>query len=312
MSNNSNDWWEQEVKPTESRENNTISVEQNDTNNWWDQADTYDKYREKGTVRKPEDVELTKYVGHVSLMDAGSTRPRQIVKKEVLSKEYTADIEVELEDGSKIYLTPNEVNDPDINPTLNSKESEIKNKYYLEDGTTNRDIFNKKTQTKVVSRPNFEGSTRIEATIEEEEVTPYEEEVKDTYNLLKELGKGSDKIPEKYRDWEGENPPIELVQDYVADLKYRQEIAKARKEEYDKAVSSFTKDEQEATRIQVEKRKERAETFLDKPEIKDLDIRLESYQNDPRYIQNLKIAKKFENGETLTQGEIKQYQNNAV
>ena len=312
MSNNSTDWWEQEVKPTESRENNTISVEQNDTNNWWDQADTYDKYREKGTVRKPEDVELTKYVGHVSLMDAGSTRPRQIVKKEVLSKEYTADIEVELEDGSKIYLTPNEVNDPDINPTLNSKESEIKNKYYLEDGTTNRDIFNKKTQTKVVSRPNFEGSTRIEATIEEEEVTPYEEEVKDTYNLLKELGKGSDKIPEKYRDWEGENPPIELVQDYVADLKYRQEIAKARKEEYDKAVSSFTKDEQEATRIQVEKRKERAETFLDKPEIKDLDIRLESYQNDPRYIQNLKIAKKFENGETLTQGEIKQYQNNAV
>ena len=312
MPNNSTDWWEQEVKPTESRENNTISVEQNDTNNWWDQADTYDKYREKGAVRKPEDVELTKYVGHVSLMDAGSTRPRQIVKKEVLSKEYTADIEVELEDGSSIYLTPNEVNDPDINPTLNSKESEIKNKYYLEDGTTNRDIFNKKTQTKVVSRPNFEGSTRIEATIEEEEVTPYEEEVKDTYNLLKELGKGSDKIPEKYRDWEGENPPIELVQDYVADLKYRQEIAKARKEEYDKAVSSFTKDEQEATRIQVEKRKERAETFLDKPEIKDLDIRLESYQNDPRYIQNLKIAKKFENGETLTQGEIKQYQNNAV
>ena len=34
MSNNSTDWWEQEVKPTESRENNTISVEQNDTNNW--------------------------------------------------------------------------------------------------------------------------------------------------------------------------------------------------------------------------------------------------------------------------------------
>lgn len=313
MPNNSTDWWEQkELKPTDSRENNNNSVEQNDINNWWDQEDTYDKYREKGAVRKPEGVELTKYVGHVSLMDAGSTRPRQIVEKEVLSKEYTADIEVELEDGSSIYLTPNEVNDPDINPTLNSKESQIKDKYYLEDGTTNRDIFNKKIQTKVVSRPNFEGSTRIEATIKEEEVTPYEKEVKDTYNLLKELGKGSDKIPEKYRDWEGENPPIELVQDYVADLKYRQEIAKARKEEYDKAVSTFTKDEQEATRIQVEKRKERAETFLEKPEIKDLNVRLESYQNDPRYIQNLKIAKKFENGETLTRSEIKQYQNNTV
>ena len=272
----------------------------------------YDKYREKGAVRKPEGVEevtteVQEFYNPYGF--GGGYKPKS---REVKSKEYTADIEVELEDGSKIYLTPNEVNDPDINPTLNSKESEIKNKYYLEDGTTNRDIFNKKTQTKVISRPNFEGSTRIESTIKEEEVTPYEEEIKDTYNLLKELGKGSDKIPEKYRDWEGENPPIELVQDYVADLKYRQEIAKARKEEYDKAVSSFTKGEQEATRLQVEKRKEKAETFLDKPEIKDLSTRLESYQNDPRYIQNLKIAKKFENGETLTQGEIKQYQNNTV
>ena len=61
MSNNSIYWWKQEAEPTESRENNTDSVEQNDTKYWWKQAQaqagTYDKYREKGAVRKPEGVE---------------------------------------------------------------------------------------------------------------------------------------------------------------------------------------------------------------------------------------------------------------
>lgn len=272
----------------------------------------YDKYREKGAVRKPEGVEEVTTEVQESYNPYGFGGGYKPKSREVKSKEYTADIEVELEDGSKIYLTANEVNDPDINPTLNSKESEIKNKYYLENGDVDRSIFEPKKvvdSIKTTYNPyGYGGAGRTTV----KEILPYEEDIKDTMSILKELGKGSDKIPEKYRDWEGENPPIELVQDYVADLKYRQEIAKARKEEYDKAVSSFTKGEQEATRLQVQKRKERAETFLDKPEIKDLDIRLESYQNDPRYIQNLKIAKKFENGETLTQGEIKQYQNNAV
>ena len=278
----------------------------------------YSLYREKGAIRKPEGVELEKVEKKVRVDAGGSSlgtlRPR-VKTVETLSKEYTADIEVELEDGSSIYLTPSEMLDANINPNLKSKNKEIKNKFFLPDGSVNKETF--KPYEKKVSVSTAGSIQGLEFNIPEiksELVKPYNEKLIYNKNLLKELKQEGrlNRIPEEYRYWEGEEPPEDYVLGYTAYSQSEIETSKAAASEYDKAVATFTKEEQAATRKQSEIDRAKALEFLESDNIKSIDARIESYKNDPRYIQNLNIINKKEYGDELSASEIETYQKNLI
>jgi len=315
MSNNSIYWWKQEAEPTESRENNTDSVEQNDTKYWWKQAqaqaDTYDKYREKGAVRKPEGVEeataeVQEFYNPYGF--GGGYKPKS---REVKSNRYVADQEVELEDGSTIYLTLDEINDPNINPNVKKGQEDLKSKYYLEDGSVNRSIFEPKkvVDTKTTYNPyGYGGGGRTTV----KEILPYEEELEATFNSMKELKQKNllNKIPDQFRNWEGENPPKELVQDYFVYQKYQNESFEVGSDEYSKAVAGLARGRQAAAKEQVEQQQEKFQKTTKEIDIEKLQAKIDSFQNDARYIQNKKIEKQFETTGLISKEEYAIYEKN--
>ena len=315
MSNNSIYWWKQEAEPTESRENNTDSVEQNDTKYWWKQAQaqagTYDKYREKGAVRKPEGVEeataeVQEFYNPYGF--GGGYKPKS---REVKSNRYVADQEVELEDGSTIYLTLDEINDPNINPNVKKGQEDLKSKYYLEDGSVNRSIFEPKkvVDTKTTYNPyGYGGGGRTTV----KEILPYEEELEATFNSMKELKQKNllNKIPDQFRNWEGENPPKELVQDYFVYQKYQNESFEVGSDEYSKAVAGLARGRQAAAKEQVEQQQEKFQKTTKEIDIEKLQAKIDSFQNDTRYIQNKKIEKQFETTGLISKEEYAIYEKN--
>ena len=278
------------------------------------QQDQYSDYRQKGAERKPEDAAEASFTLESSWPGAS--------RRSATGKMYIADVEVELEDGSKIFLTPNEMQDPDINPNLKAKEKELESKFILPNGQPNLKTFENYEEEVVVRSSNQSSLGIAKPKIVKRQVEPYKEDKEKNRGDLKDLKKrvldydidyNDDAwkgVPEQYRYWEGAEPPEDIVIGYTAYLLDNAERSKARTSEYDKAVAGFTFEEQKATEKQAKIEQAKTTEFLESDPIKNLDSRLEAYKSDPRYIQNVNIISKFEYGEELSDEEIRIYKKN--
>ena len=207
------------------------------------QQDQYSDYRQKGAERKPEGAAEASF----TLESSWPTRyGRGTSRRSATGKMYTADVEVELEDGSKIFLTPNEMQDPDINPNLKAKEKELENKFILPNGQPNLKTFENYEEKVVVRSSARYGSLGDfdKPKIVNRQVEPYKEDKEKNRGELKDLKKrvldyqidyNDDAwkgVPEQYRYWEGAEPPEDIVIGYTAYLLDNVERSKTTNKSY--------------------------------------------------------------------------------
>ena len=139
--------------------------------------------------------------------------------------------EVEYDNGEIGYISFGEMNDPSQNPNLRRKINELT----IENAEISFDPIE-------VPRLDEFGTIDIEY--------PYQKELKQTQQKLieaKQKGLLETQIPKEYRNWEGDIPPDELVQNYFKYQKLQENIFLATQSEVDRAIADMSEGEQQAT-----------------------------------------------------------------
>jgi len=160
-------------------------------------------------------------------------------------------VPVEYDDGVIGYLSYGEINNPDINPQLKRKIEEAK----IANENLSFEPYEISSSPKTGS--NY-GSYDYFGTREKNTVYPYKEELDAITAEFTERKKNSEEengktnlstLPEQFRTWEGEVPPIDLVQDYFKFQKNILDRQKAIDSEIDRAWAGFSDGERKAINI---------------------------------------------------------------
>ena len=215
------------------------------------------------------------------------------VEKMETSKLYERNFEVMYEDGTPGFISYSEINDSKVNPELRKKEKEINNEIY------NMSFAPSEVKKEVKDMyGNYIGLSTYE------KVYPYAKELDQIRTELTQAKKSGGKLPDDIPDWQGANPPQELVQE-IFKQKYKEaELNKFKNAQYEKWAASMPEGVVEATRIKEEKISSEAEKRFKEFENNYNRLELDSKSLDELA---LSITNKIKNKEAVTFEEAKKY-----
>ena len=187
---------------------------------------------------------------------------------------------VEYDDGVIGYLTFGELNNEEKNPQLKRKLQKIK-------------IDNSKLSFEPYQEEEVRFETGLQVQLPRTKtVYPYKKELEAITAQFTELKKNSEEengksnlntLPEQFRTWEGDTPPIDLVQDYFKYNKTQTEVQNAKNYELSQARAGMSWEEVAAFEIYEESRIKSAKGKSIKTDYEDLQLEVKSLEIGKEY-----------------------------